>query len=66
MRIMFGGQIDEHDFHHVGLTDEFLADFLLKAGFSEVYRVPEFNIFKDSSSIKFGGVLISLNMIAIR
>ncbi len=30
--------MDEHDFHHVGLTDEFLADFLLKAGFCEVYR----------------------------
>jgi predicted SAM-dependent methyltransferase len=66
MRIMFGGQMDAHDFHHVGLTEEFLADLLSVAGFREIYRVPEFNIFNDTSSTKFGDVLISLNMVAIK
>jgi len=66
MRMMFGGQIDPHDFHHVGLTEEFLGDFLRAAGFRVLHRVPEFGLFKDSSSLRTDGVLISLNMVAIK
>lgn len=66
MRMMFGGQTDEHDFHYVGLNAEFLAHFLNEAGFREIYRPPEFNIFHDTSSMKYRGVLISLNMVAIK
>jgi len=66
MRMMFGGQTDEHDFHCVGLNAEFLADYLSSVGFREIYRVPEFNIFNDASSLRYGGVLISLNLIAIK
>jgi predicted SAM-dependent methyltransferase len=66
MRMMFGGQIDPYDFHYVGLWDDFLASALGQAGFSEVHRVPRFDIFKDASSVAVGSVLISLNLVAIK
>lgn len=66
MRMMFGGQVDEYDFHYVGLDDELLADALFLGGFSEVTRVGTFNIFKDSSSIQFNNRFISLNMVSIK
>jgi predicted SAM-dependent methyltransferase len=66
MRMMFGGQVDQYDFHHVGLWDEYLAAMLFQAGFSGVYRVPRFGIFDDTSELVFGGKLISLNMVAVR
>jgi predicted SAM-dependent methyltransferase len=63
MRMVFGGQVDEADFHKVGLTWEFLSTYLDAAGFSEILRVKEFNIFKnDCSSIRYMGHLISLNV----
>jgi predicted SAM-dependent methyltransferase len=66
MRMMFGGQMDEHDIHYVGLNAEFLAQFLRQGGFGRIFRVPELGIFNDTSSMRFQGVLISLNMIAIK
>lgn len=66
MRLMFGGQIDEYDFHKVGLTWEFARSYLDQAGFKTFRRVPEFRIFDDASSQKFGGVLISLNVEAVK
>ena len=32
MRIMFGGQLDEFDFHYFGWNFQFLNNFLLEAG----------------------------------
>jgi predicted SAM-dependent methyltransferase len=64
MRMAFGGQIDPHDFHHVGLTQEFLAEFLHGAGFSRVEQVERFGLFRDTSELEFDGTLISLNVIA--
>lgn len=66
MRMMFGGQVHEFDFHYVGLTDEILAGYFQASGFSEVYRVKELGIFEDTSSMRYRGVLISLNMVAVR
>jgi predicted SAM-dependent methyltransferase len=66
MRMMFGGQTDPHDFHQCGLTAEFLGDYLLAAGFKEVQRVPEFGFFGDTSSLRLNGVLVSLNMVAVK
>ncbi len=40
MRIMYGGQIDAHDFHYIGLNFEFLVDFLGQAGFTWVNGDP--------------------------
>ena len=66
MRMMFGGQTDEHDFHRVGLTQEFAFSFLGGAGFSSARRVESFGLFDDTSTLKFGGVPISLNVEAIK
>jgi predicted SAM-dependent methyltransferase len=62
MMHMFGAQEDEHDFHRVGLTWDFLCAFLMEAGFAKVRRVDEFRIFNDYSSFRRFGVLISLNV----
>ncbi len=64
MRMIFGGHTDAHDYHYVGLNQEFLYTYLSEAGFGDVRRVAEFGIFNDTSSMRFKGELISLNMIA--
>ena len=66
MRMMFGGQIDEYDFHKVGLTWEFARHYFGQAGFKTLTRVREFGTFDDASSLKFGGNLISLNVEAVK
>ena len=66
MAMTFGGQTDPHDFHYVGLTFEFLHDFLLKAGFSRIERVKEFGLFHDTSVFKYADTPISLNVIAYK
>jgi predicted SAM-dependent methyltransferase len=64
MRMMFGGQIDRHDFHFVGFNETFLTDFLTKAGFTDIRRVQSFGMFKDTSEFAPYGFPISLNLIA--
>ena len=66
MRMMFGGHIDKYDYHVVGLNQEFLGTYLVEAGFHAITRVDEFKIFPDTSSMRYKGVLISLNMTATR
>ena len=62
MRMLFGGQMDEHDFHKTGLTWEILQAFLSGAGFISIRRAEEFGLFEDASSLRFHGHLISLNV----
>ena len=64
MRMLFGGHIDEYDYHYVGLNAEFLGSFLLEAGFTQVRRVRDLGFFNDSSRMVAGDTPISLNMIA--
>ena len=64
MRMMFGGQMNEADFHKVGLTEEFLRDFLATAGFTGIARCDSFGLFDDCSEIVFHGRRISLNLSA--
>ena len=64
MRMMFGGHVDQYDYHVVGLNEVFLGSFLRDAGFDAIERVEEFGLFNDTSSMRFKGRLISLNMIA--
>ena len=64
MRMMFGGQMDEYDYHYAGIYHEYLVAHLSAAGFVNLRRVPEFGIFDDTSQNKIVDVLISLNMIA--
>jgi predicted SAM-dependent methyltransferase len=62
MRMMFGGQMDENDFHKIGLTEEFAFIYLRQAGFRSAKRVGNFGLFDDTSSKEFLGVPISLNV----
>jgi predicted O-linked N-acetylglucosamine transferase (SPINDLY family)/predicted SAM-dependent methyltransferase len=66
MQVAFGGQLDEHDFHHVGLSFEFLRDYLADAGFSRVERCGDHGLFHDESRQKYNGVPISLNVVAYK
>jgi predicted SAM-dependent methyltransferase len=64
MRMIFGGQMDPHDLHKVGLTLEFLNSYLRHAGFVSVERTGEFGLFEDTSRLKVAGHPISLNVVA--
>ena len=65
-RMIMGGQMDDHDYHHGGFTFEILANLLKRAGFTHIERVREFNLFRDTSSMQFAGRPISLNVIATK
>ena len=64
MRMMFGGQMDGHDYHLVGLAWDFLYAYLERAGFVAIERVAEHGLFDDTSSLRYAGALISLNVTA--
>ena len=66
MRMMFGGQTDEFDYHYFGWNYEFLNSYLIEAGFKKNERVKTFDIFNDTSSFAPYGPLISLNVIAYK
>jgi len=61
---IYGGQMDAHDFHRMGFTFETLSAYLRNAGFDRIARVNEFDLFDDSSKLKLGPTLISLNVSA--
>lgn len=66
MRMMFGGQVDQYDFHCVGLNEELLSSFLSAADFTGIRRVDDFGLFADSSTLVFAGRPISLNIEACK
>jgi predicted SAM-dependent methyltransferase len=66
MIMMFGGQVDDHDFHFFGWNQLFLFDFLSQAGFSDANRVESFGLFNDTSDYRPYGFPISLNVIATK
>jgi predicted SAM-dependent methyltransferase len=66
MRMMFGGQINQYDVHKVGFDFDILCYYLAEVGFAECQRVPEFNLFKDCSTLHVFGNPISLNVIATK
>lgn len=66
MRIIFGGQSDEYDFHHVGFNLAFMFDYLKDVGFSSVEHVESLGLFDDTSEMKVGDVRVSLNLIAVK
>ena len=66
MRIMFGGQTDEFDYHYFGWNYEFLNSYLIEAGFKKNERVKSFNLFNDTSDFAPYGPPISLNVIAYK
>lgn len=64
MQMMFGAHSDEYDYHMIGLNHEFLHGYLNEVGFINIERVQSFNLFEDTSEMKFANVPISLNLIA--
>jgi predicted SAM-dependent methyltransferase len=66
MRMIYGGQTDEWDYHKCGFNMEILAEFLAAAGFREMRRVARFGLFEDVTNMQFAGVDISLNVIAYK
>jgi len=62
MRMMFGGQTDEFDFHYVGFNEELLAHYLHQASFCNIQRIHDAKLFHDSSTIVFHDVAISLTL----
>ena len=66
MRMMFGAHSDAFDYHHVGLNEELLGEYLRQSRFSLYQKIDEFCIFNDTSSMRFKGKLISLNVVAIK
>jgi predicted SAM-dependent methyltransferase len=66
MRMIFGGHIDKHDYHLVGLNEEFLTSYLEAGGFTGMRRVPGFGLFKDTSCLQLKNIPISLNMTATK
>ena len=66
MRMMFGGQVDEFDYHYFGWNELFLTNFLTNAGFRDIQRVESFGLFNDTSEFRPYGFPISLNVTAIK
>ena len=62
--MVFGGQMDEHDFHRAGLTFELMSVLLEMAGFTGAKRVERLGDFNDTSKMTLKGVPISLNLTA--
>ena len=61
-RMMYGGQTDAHDFHYTGFTFAFMSALAGDAGFTRIERVTNFDIFNDTSTKRFAGIPISLNV----
>ena len=66
MMMIFGGQIDNYDYHYFGWNYEFMKDYLLEAGFVKIDKVNSFGLFDDTSDYKPYGFPISLNVIAYK
>jgi predicted SAM-dependent methyltransferase len=66
MRMIFGGHTHEHDYHRVGLNQDFLAAFLDRVGFVNLQRVSRHAIFADTSETVVAGTPISLNINAYK
>jgi len=64
MRMIFGGHIDEHDYHMMRYYKEILEIYLREAKFININFVKDFGIFNDTSSMKLKDKLISLNVVA--
>lgn len=66
MQMMFGAQIDEYDFHRVGLNFDFLRDYLRDVGFLQIEHVESFGLFDDTSELRMWGHLVSINLIVTK
>jgi len=64
LRMIYGGQVSEYDYHFFGYTYEILDAFLKTTGFSKIRKVKNFSLHNDTSSFApYKGIPISLNII---
>lgn len=66
MALMYGDQTAPERHNQIGLTAEFAAAFLSRAGFKQAKRVPSFGLFNDMSAAKRFGHVVSLNIEATK
>jgi hypothetical protein len=66
MYMIYGGHVDQYDFHQVGYNDEIMTAFLRESGFQGCRRVLSHGHFDDTSEMVFKGKRISLNMEAYK
>ena len=66
MMMIFGGQVDNYDYHYFGWNFEFMNEYLTEVGFLKIDKVNSFGLFEDTSDYKPYGFPISLNVIAIK
>jgi predicted O-linked N-acetylglucosamine transferase (SPINDLY family)/predicted SAM-dependent methyltransferase len=66
MRMMFGEQAAQHDFHSIGFTFDFLADYLAAIEFASVEYVESFGLFDDDSERVCAGRRVSLNLLVTK
>lgn len=59
---IYGGQMNEHDYHRCGFSDDTLRSSLEECGFVDVQRVDYFSEFRDCSFAWLLNGSISLNM----
>ena len=64
--MIFGGHVDAHDYHQVGLNQDFLGAYLGAAGFQSVQKVQRHGLFRDTSDMAVAGTAISLNLNAYK
>jgi predicted SAM-dependent methyltransferase len=64
MRLIFGGHMDEYDYHKSGFFPDLLSRCLGLAGFVNAVIMDNFDLFADGNSVKCAGISISLNMCA--
>ena len=64
--MMLGGHCDKNDYHYTGFDAEILGHFLNIAGFKKMEKVDTFGIFEDTSVLRAGDTLISLNVIVFK
>jgi predicted SAM-dependent methyltransferase len=64
LRMIYGGQVSDYDFHYFGYTFEVLSYFLDKTGFKNIEKVRRFNLHNDTSNFApYFETPISLNVI---
>ena len=66
MRMMFGEQKDEFDYHKIGLNLDLMTDYLRDVGFAGIRHVESFGLFNDMSELREDEHLLSLNLIATK
>ena len=67
MKYIYGGQIDQFDFHKCGFWEDLVLNFLKNSNFKKYKKVQFFeDKFNDTSRLMYKGVPLSLNIVALK